>query len=333
MGAGLWLFFLSILCIDLLFHMETFGKDFGNYIYFALAPFVFLGVPKSMLRQLMRVFQFAILLFVIVLVVSITERYFKFISTESYEWVFFNITNGYWHTSYLAGFIIVAHVFALKNDKNLTLSMFLIPIALYFNYITESRLPNVSFMVIRGSILVLRIKKRKWRNLIIGISAILLFSFSAYLITHNEHRDQLLAKYFPAKTDMMDARPALWATGYELIQQNTFTGIGRMNIRSALAEALPQETKLKHRNYNLHNQYLEWWLGYGAIALLMFIVILVFPLKYGLPNYVWFFGYIVIVLCVESYFARQAGVIFFSLWYCYFLMYDRTSSRIHKTRD
>lgn len=330
---GLWVFFVSLLLIDVFFHIEMVSKDFENYIYFLLAPFIFWGIPKTILQQVMRIFQFGILVFAGMLFFSVMQRHFEFSATESFKTVFFAITEGYWHSSYLAGFIVVAHLFALKNDPNIKWALLLTPATLCFFYITEARLPGLAFLVIGILVLIGRMDSKKWRRTILGVASIVLCSMLGYFVSNGEARSQFIASYLYTKTEKMDVRPMLWDAGFSLIQEHQFTGIGRKNIRTALTETIPQETKIKFRNYNMHNQYLEWWLGYGLMALVLFIGMLVYPLRQRVPNYLWFLGYFSIVLCVESYFARQAGVVFFSLWYCYFIMYDRTNSNSTKPRD
>ena len=51
------LLFLIILLIDFIYHPLDFENDFGDYIYFLLTPFVFLGIKKEGLKKQFEAFK------------------------------------------------------------------------------------------------------------------------------------------------------------------------------------------------------------------------------------------------------------------------------------
>ena len=102
-------------------------------------------------------------------------------------------------------------------------------------------------------------------------------------------------------------------------------GIGRSQVRGALAKRLDATSDIQNRGYNTHNQYLEFLLSYGAFVFIIFLLVLALPVIKKYRTAVLFVTYFGLAMLVESYFSRQAGVVIFSLFYSFFVIYDHKS--------
>ncbi len=114
---GLPLFFLSIVIVNVFFHLDNTLDDFIRFSYFIIVPVVFLGLPKINLKKIIYTNQVSILGYVLLLIIATAERYFSINNNLSFDLVFANTIETYWHTSYLAGLLIINLLFFLINTQ------------------------------------------------------------------------------------------------------------------------------------------------------------------------------------------------------------------------
>ena len=100
-------------------------------------------------------------------------------------------------------------------------------------------------------------------------------------------------------------------------------GVGSENTVDAIAKSIDDGINTKFRNYNCHNQFMEILLGHGIIALVIFLFLLMKLFRSKSVYARSFIFMCVILFLVESYLQRQAGVIFFTFWYSFFLKFNK----------
>lgn len=116
-------------------------------------------------------------------------------------------------------------------------------------------------------------------------------------------------------------RIRIWNETYKLIKKNFFIGTGAGDIKSALSGIYKTDnnTEAKEKHLNVHNQFLETFIGQGIIGVLMLIFILVIPLYRGLKNrnYLPIFFVLIVSLnfVFESMLNTISGVVFFAFFY------------------
>jgi O-antigen ligase len=107
-----------------------------------------------------------------------------------------------------------------------------------------------------------------------------------------------------------------------IIKDNCIAGVGTGDVKD--------ELKLKYLEYNLtdaysqdlnvHNQFLETFMGVGLLSFLVLLLMLFAPviiaLKRGDLLSASFFIIFIVLMLVESTFNSQAGVVFFVFFYC-----------------
>ncbi|MAM28017.1 MAG: hypothetical protein CMC13_03260 [Flavobacteriaceae bacterium] len=321
----LFVLFFAITLVNLVAHSTRFGTEFGDYIYFILAPFVFVGITKKELSACMEVFKITVFSYLILLSIAIVSRYFQLTTTYNFGDFFFETVEQYWHSSYLAGFVIAALLFQYAR-KRPTWGMFVFTaFAFVFIYFSQARLPLLLGLVLLSVLTVLKFPK-KIRTYYISIGAVLLVGGIIWVSQSQALQENIKNTLFTNEVQKLDARPALWQQAIAIGKENWATGIGLHNIRTALANRIDVDSQIKYRRYNAHNQYLEFLLGYGVLVVVLFLIVLGTPLAVRYPKATLFALYMCVAMLVESYLSRQSGVVLFSVWYSFFIWYDSKNS-------
>jgi len=123
-------------------------------------------------------------------------------------------------------------------------------------------------------------------------------------------------------------RLKIWQNVWEVGQTSPLYGNGFHKSQERLLE---QYKKVNFRrayifNYNAHNQYLQTYLDSGILGFALLIIMLLIPfwkLKTNIITYSLFFLIMIMAIIPESFFSRQYGVIFFSLFSLFFLTINR----------
>jgi|GEM_PF-2391721 len=322
----LFVLFLAIMVLNVLFHTENIGNDFGDYSYFLLAPFLFLGLQREEMCNIFKVFQLAVGMYVFLLIVAILERYLQLSANYSFSSFFFETVEQYWHTSYLAGVIVIALLFEFQHKKFDIKLMFISLAAFIFMYLSQARLPLLIGLILIVGLTILQLP-RKLRRLYIFFGILVTLVSIGFIYTSSEIRERITTVFLVNDTQKQDARPELWKKTLQISERNLFSGIGADKIRDVLSENLETESDIKLRRYNAHNQYLEYLLAYGIIVPILLLLVLGTPMVLGFKSTTVFVVYFSIVMLVESYFSRQAGVVVFGLFYCFFILYDSKSKQ------
>lgn len=322
----LFVLFFVIMVVNTLFHSESIGTDFGDYSYFLLAPFLFLGIQRDELVKIFKVFQLAVGTYILLLSIAILERYFQLPSSYTFSFFFFEIVETYWHTSYLAGLIVVALLFEFQHKKFDITLLVLSLVAFVFMYLAQARLPLLIGLILIIMVTIIKFPK-KLKYSYITVSAVLVVLAGIFVYTSNEARDRITTIFLVNDTKKMDARPELWKEALSVSSKNMLLGIGSGNVRDVLSKDLEDGSEIKYRRYNAHNQYLEFLLAYGILVPALLVLVLVIPVVLGFKSTALFVVYFSIAMLVESYFSRQAGVVVFSVFYCFFILYDCKSKQ------
>ena len=314
--------FLAVCTIDVLLHPTDLGNDFGDYIYFLLVPFLFLGIKREDLRKAFWVFQVSVSVFVVLLSIACVARYMELDSSYMLTSFMFETVDQYWHTSYLAGLVLIALFFQLFNQR-LTFWYLLVSFAAFvFIYGTQARLPLLIGLVMILFLTVLQLPRRFQKVYAMGVF-ILVMSGCVVVFSSDRVQNKLAKTFLVNDFNKADARPQLWQAGISIFKEHPVAGIGRSNIRAELSNNLGVSSDIKHRRYNAHNQYIEFLLAYGIVVPILFLVVLFVPIVAQYKTATIFLAYFIIAMMVESYLSRQAGVVFFSLFYSFFIYYDR----------
>lgn len=234
---------------------------------------------------------------------------------------------------YLSLFYLLAILFALDlyfNEKDhRKIYLFTVPCLLLGIVLLASR----SSLVIAVLILVIRFymvaqnKRRFVLLLIVGLAAgITVIASIPTLRERIVNFDKNVASYSGTSF-----RFQIWENVLQVAERSPIWGYGLTNSQAVLQE---QYEKVNFRRallgeMNAHNQYLQTILDNGAIGLsiLISMIFLPFTLKHQSFTAISFWIIIALSLITESFFRRQFGVIFYSLFYSIFMIMSTFSKR------
>lgn len=271
--------------------------------------------------------------------------FFKLLEKDSYYHPVFRglfaKTTGI-HLPYLGLFfvfsIFIAYFFIIKTNskKHVKILVFLSCIVLLASIVTFSaRMALGTFFVI---IFYLTFKEIK--GSLRKILTLFLFTSFAIILVINSPVKKRIAEIFNTKLELpsgklndkshlVNFRYGIYYCSYNIIKNDIFVGIGKNNVSESLQLCYDNFSydnfdDFKKRNYNTHNQYIDLIISYGVFG----FIILFSSIFYGWYHsksslYKVFLITIFLALLTENLFARQLGVVFFTLFNTLFFIIDR----------
>jgi O-Antigen ligase len=134
-------------------------------------------------------------------------------------------------------------------------------------------------------------------------------------------------------------RLEFWKAARAVISEHPVMGVGTGDVRKAVFHQYElNKSKLANENrLNAHNQYLTLWAATGIVGLLLFIAVLLIPLRLQpVRQKALLLSFMVIVAlsCVaEDTLETQAGVTFFAFWYVLLTLPSGLSAKSPRLRD
>lgn len=119
-------------------------------------------------------------------------------------------------------------------------------------------------------------------------------------------------------TGSSEIRVVMWGRALDIIKDNPLLGTGTGDVKDRLQRNAELEgySIVKDRNFNVHNQYLETWMGIGVFGFIILLLLIFIPLFFKSRHYL--LPYLIIILSTsflfESMLNRLAGIIFFSFF-------------------
>jgi len=242
------------------------------------------------------------------------------------------------HASYLAVYVcfaILIVVHSLINyvqRMNLFMRIFNIFLIIYFSVfilLLSSKGGLLALLlVIIVSVVYYAYKNGKIKNILLLLSALILlsvflFSFSSYVrmrfstaIEIYKLSDEELFREHHQSTESSAVRLMIWKSAGSIISENPLgvgTGDNKINL---LREYKKRDmTGAYGLKLNCHNQYLETTLSVGFQGLIMLALLLLYGIYHSVKHknflLLWVTGIVSLNLFFESFFERQAGVVFF----------------------
>jgi O-antigen ligase len=215
------------------------------------------------------------------------------------------------HPVYLSMYIIFAVVVVFNTPRlHIVLRMTLLFALAFFLMILSSKNQVLVFLIVMLVVL--------WRYLKIGFKIKLgvMLAVMAVVITIGIHNKQLQYRFKNEGAAAFGERLLLWSAGAEIIAQHPVFGVGIGDIEDTLLTAVKAKEPSWEKNYNLHNQYLDFAMAFGIIGLLVFAFLLALPFFMRVD-----FTFMLLLLIIatsafsESIFYRHKGMVFFLVFY------------------
>ncbi|MBA7539863.1 hypothetical protein ES705_32148 [subsurface metagenome] len=256
------------------------------------------------------------------------------------------------HPSYFAMFILFAigtGFYYLQSDKNNIFGNRFIVISIFFLSLTlfllSSRAGFLVWLVLIVTFGLTHIHKRASESYKLAFPFVILIGFFSFLIINGNRYNTVIEDFKVYKNyaqentqSSIGTRVVLWEESVWIIKRNFIFGVGQGDIKMELFRQAKKQGYLQiiEKNLNIHNQFLETFIGLGIGGIILLVMMLFWPILKLRGKYLKLFVYFIIIvslnLVFESMFNRLAGVFFFMFFYCLLtlVMNQQPSSRLEK---
>ncbi len=256
------------------------------------------------------------------------------------------------HPSYFAMFILFAigtGFYYLRLDKNNIFGNRFIVISIFFLSLTlfllSSRAGLLIWLVLIITFGLTHIHKRARESYRLAFPFVILIGVLSFLIINGSRYNtvkedlKVYENYAQENTQSsIGTRMVLWEETIQIIKRNFFFGVGQGDIKMELFRQAKKQGYLQiiEKNLNIHNQFLETFVGLGIGGIILLVLMLFWPILKLRGIYLELFVYFIIIvslnLVFESMFNRLAGVFFFTFFYCLLILFmnQQLSSRLGK---
>jgi len=246
------------------------------------------------------------------------------------------------HVAYLASYFVfsviinyelICQTTAKKYRLLYSISLFFSVLSIFFADSKAGILIFISLIIAISFIKVFQ--KSKLLAMLILVVSIL---FSGVVIMKNERFKTMFDGYVSYKksvsgnkeyTESTTERIMIWDAAIKLIQDDFWIGIGTGDVKIELEK---EYLKLGYDNparlhLNAHNNYLETLLATGIIGLLSLLAIFFIPMYIQSSTMTIIYNSFIYIVAsnilFESMFNTQAGVLFFTFFYSFIIVYNK----------
>lgn len=302
--------------------VKQFSDVLLDYSYFLLIPIVFSLISQSTLKKALHYFEKGILIYFLLLLIYTTNNFVNLSPDYSFFKFLELTTELFWHTSYLSALLLIVFIKRIKEPiHNSALQILFHGLALLFMFVVHARFPFIIGLLL-VMYKIVRSIKTKWikTTLNIGAIAAAIVLLVAFLLNSFQKETKSVDNYNDIGT--IDARLSLWQASWMQIKAHPIFGVGQSNTVDAISNSISNNLSTKFRNFNAHNQFVETFLSFGSVGFIIFISFFFLMFRKGNIYQRGFVISIFTLFLVESYLQRQAGIVFFTFWYCFFLIYN-----------
>jgi O-antigen ligase len=246
------------------------------------------------------------------------------------------------HPSYVAmysllGMFISLEIFSRKTLKGKVRLLWLIAAVFLFIslYFLSSRASYLATLIILPVFIWIKFRPRKL-NILSVFSLIIILGLVSFFILKN----QRVSIYFDKSLDpaiLNDGRLEIWKSALKVVEKNPLFGTGIGDYYEALDKEFKQSgfTAGYYKDFNAHNQYLEFLCMAGVSGFLLFLAILGLMMAFAIKDRNILYGAFIIMMLIffsfESILSRFAGNAFFALFSFLLIHYKESDSvaKIH----
>lgn len=323
---------------DGLFNLEV---KLSMFILPLMLFFTFRNYSENIQKNVIRAFVIGSLAAVLI---NLTISLYSFSKTGKTDEFIYSGVSHFFHVSYMSLYICLALFFLLRITLNSfsrvsfqTKLLFLFAILLMTVYIillsSKAGLIGFIFIIIYFGIFVFRKQRLRptfvWLSIVTMI--ILFFGIIKFSPMNERFRIMLWSLEnrqfaYENQYDGTMERMLVWQTSMELGLDNFVAGVGTGDVKDELIKKYLSKNMglTAEKQLNSHSQYLETFVAFGIIGLLMLLIVLFYPLialrKNNNHEFNAFIILFILNIFVESMFETQAGVVFFSFFYSLFMV-------------
>jgi len=256
------------------------------------------------------------------------------------------------HPSYFAMFILFAigtgFYYLNPNNESIFGNRFIVITMVFLSvtlFLLSSRAGLLVWFILIIAFGLTYIQKRTRKSyrlaipfiILIGILSLLLINIRRYNTVKEEFK--VYENFTQENTSSsIGTRMAIWEESVQVIKRNFFFGVGQGDIKMELHCQAKKQGYLQiiEKNFNIHNQFLETFVGLGIGGIILLVLMLFVPILKLRGKYLELFVYFILIISLnlvfESMFNRLAGVFFFTFFYCLLILFmdQQPSSRLKK---
>lgn len=258
--------------------------------------------------------------------------------TLQFEAFFYGALSVFHHPSYFAMYICFSSAIViywllycnkvLKKWYKIALFFLLIFLGVFI-YFLSSKAGKITFFITLFvmSIPALFLKTKKILSILILCFAVFQIWFS---LTQNLRFKAVISSVQNAEQNVNTeesngVRVLVYETAINLIKTNYAIGVGTGDIKDVLMKEYERK-EMKgaiEKKLNVHNQFLETWLGQGIAGITLLLLLFIVPFVNSIRTKNWLLMTFVIIIVLnfltESMLNTQAGVVFFAFFYSFFV--------------
>ncbi|HMT27863.1 MAG TPA: O-antigen ligase family protein [Bacteroidia bacterium] len=218
------------------------------------------------------------------------------------------------------------------NEKFLFYSS--ISLALLYLGILASRTPFIATMIAALVLFFMHLQKKMYALYVIGVMGIMTLFLILFVPSFSSRFKEISFSNTSLPTEQhensFNLRTGIYKCSLEIISENWAWGVGPGNVQSKLNECYSNISKevYDNKNYNTHNQFLDYWAGLGILGPVSLLIILCYASyrNFKIQNY------LVISLCILFLFAlltenllnRQNGIVPFAYFLSLYFFGNKT---------
>jgi hypothetical protein len=243
------------------------------------------------------------------------------------------------HPSYFAMYLvfslaILRHLHSTWKESSKWINLFYYLLGLFFILmvlILQSTAGLISLVVILIYLFAQKISSKfnlRKSILIFSVTLLSIFGLIAIVIGQNDHlRIQIEQSLEKGLSTSSSVRLIIWKNASHLALQNKLLGISPGDVRDQVKTVFEKSDNIDFAsgNYNMHNQFLETYIGLGLLGLFLLISLLALGLKLAIKNKDALLITLLIIIMInfsfESILNRQSGIFFF-LFFLSLLAFD-----------
>ena len=335
--SGVLFYLFHLISVGYSDYKEVAWFDMGVKFSLLLFPLLFLFKNPELIQKRNRVLWAFVAGSLLSSLIMLANAFWRFDGQDLS--VFYYIQLSLFHPSYMAMYFIFCILILIdfigqkeSAKKHKIWSYLAVLFLVFIIFLLQSKAGILSLVLIALYYTVFALIKKRFS--IVKISILVLVVSIGFISLQRNSRLQTMTQSIEKISEEGQAKSStgirydMWKVTLRAISENWLFGVGSGDIKPVLFRKYEVQ-KLEdaiNNNYNVHNQYLETFLGQGIFGIGLLLLLLLFGLLEAIKrNSLFLSGFVLLIalsLLPESMLNQQAGVIFIAFFYYFLFTYD-----------
>jgi len=323
-------------------------KATTQHLSYILIPFSLIGVElsKQHLENIKRGFIWATLTFILI---AFGYALFDYLNTGKStiyinnsvqsKFQYYGLTRVFkdWHPTYVSLFCNLALVFIynIYIKKRRYIIAGIIAVILGMTILSLNSFIGILGLWVIVSLYFILLIKVFWKRIVVVLVFIgLMLSFYHFNPFNFSKIDRFKVTKISIvdtkdKRNILNLRLAKWQVSYDLFKTAPFFGVTPGDYRGEMVELYKEEgfDYAADRKFSSHNQYLNILASFGLVGFILFLTIIIYPLRFGGETTLFLLVFSLFWL-TEDLLLRQQGIVLFSFFYTILQLKVKTEDEV-----